>query len=429
MPLQLEIVSEHREILGDDHLRVFGEDGGTIGRSLHNDWILPDPERFISGQHATIDFQSGAYYLADVSSNGVYVNAEIEPLGKGNPRRLFHNDTLRMGDFEFQVTLDEGEDLEMPPPEPMTVVPDHIEQLVDEDSLKSGIQLLDEEAITGDADFQAALFGGPTKDKVTKDKKKSLDGQPNPFAPPPTKKQKSSASAAELLDSFMHGLGIERADMHPSTDPHEVLENAGRVLSEFVDGVSELLASRTAMKSMFRLDQTTVLPRHNNPLKLAENTRDSMMQLLIGKEGEYLGPVDAVREVCRDLKYHHDAILEAMVGAYQDFADRFDPSELQQNFDRTLDAKPLLKKMNQMKYWQLYCDLYPIMTQSGSGKFPHQFSEEFVRSYEKNVAEFKRLDRKTERSAARTKTEAPNESYDAPELVDQTDDAAYVDQY
>jgi len=429
MPLQLEIVSDHQEILGDDHIRVFSEDGGTIGRSLQNDWILPDPDRYISGRHATIDFQSGAYYLADVSSNGIYVNDEIEPLGKGNPRRLFHNDRLRMGDFEFLITLDEGESLDMPPPEPMTVVPDHIEQLVDEDSLKSGIQLLDEEALTGDADFQAALFGGPTKKQAAKEKVKPIESQPNPFAPPPTRQQQTTAEAAELLDSFMLGLGIDRADMHPSTDPHEVMENAGRVLSEFVDGISELLASRTAMKSLFRLDQTTVLPRHNNPLKLAENTRDSMMQLLIGKEGEYLSPVDAVREVCLDLKHHHDAILEAMVIAYQDFADRFDPSELQQNFDRTLDANPLFKKMNQMKYWQLYCDLYPIMTQSGSGKFPHQFSEEFVRSYEKNVADLKRLDRKTGRSMASTIVEATNDTFGDDEMIDQTEDATYADPY
>jgi len=429
MPLQLEIISEHREILDDDHLRVFREDGGTIGRSLQNDWILPDPDRFISSLHATIDFQGGAYYLADISSNGVYVNDEIEPLGRGNPRRLFHNDKLRMGDFEFHITLDEGEGLDMPPPEPMTVVPDHIEQLVDEDSLKSGIQLIDDEALTGDADFQAALFGGPSKDNAAEEKKKRADIQPNPFAAVPTKAQQTNTNAAELLDSFMQGLGIERADMHPSTDPHKVMENAGRVLSEFVNGVSDLLASRTAMQSMFRLDQTTVVPRHNNPLKLAENTRDSLMQLLIDKESEYQSPVDAVREVCRDLKYHHDAILEAMVGAYQDFADRFDPSELQQNFDRTLDAKPLLKKMNQMKYWQLYCDLYPIMTQSGSGKFPYQFSEEFVRGYKKTVAEFKRLEGKAGAPIASGTVEAPNESYDVEELVDQTEDATYADQY
>ncbi len=430
MPLQLEIVSEHKEIVADDHVRVFREDGGTIGRSLENDWILPDPDRFISGKHATIDFQSGAYYLADVSTNGVYLNEDEEPLGQGNPRRLFHGDRLRMGDFEFEVTLDEGQDLEMPPPLPMTVVPDHIEQLVDEASLKSGIQMLDEEEITGGDAFQAALFGETVKEDDAP-QNEQVNDQPNPFEAGPSKEEQKMIDAAHLLDSFMKGLDISRAEIHPSTDPLEVMENAGRVLKEFVDGTSDLLASRTSLKSMFRLDQTTVLPRHNNPLKLAENTRDSMMQLLVGKEGEYLCPVDAVREVCRDLKFHHDAVLEAMIGAYQEFADRFDPDELQQNFDKTLDGKPIFKKMNQLKYWQLYCDLYPIMTQPGSGRFPHQFSEEFVRCYEKQLAEFKRLDRNgnSQKSRKPQSDLPPLPANDDGELVDQTDEATYADQF
>ena len=87
MPLELKIVTEHADLVGDDSVREFHENGGTIGRSLHNDWILPDPDRFISGRHATIDFKGGIYYLADTSSNGVYVNKEIEPIGQGNPRR------------------------------------------------------------------------------------------------------------------------------------------------------------------------------------------------------------------------------------------------------------------------------------------------------------------------------------------------------
>ena len=430
MPLQLEIVSDHKDILGDDFVRVFHEDGATIGRSLENDWILPDPDRFISGKHATIDFQSGAYYLADVSSNGVYLNGAAEPLGKGNPRRLFNGDKIRMGDFEFVVTLDEGEDLDMPPPQPMTVVPDHIEQLVDEESLRSGIKLLDEEEIAGSNVFEKALFGKPSEEEAEADSDK-MDNQPNPFAPPPSAEEQEREAVEKLLDAFMRGLGISRTDIHPSTNPLEVMENAGRVLKEFVDGTTDLLASRTALKSMFRLDQTTVLPRHNNPLKLSENTRDSMMQLLVGKEGEYLAPVDAVREVCRDLKFHQDAVLEAMISAYQEFADRFDPDELQQNFDRTLDGKPLIKKMNQLKYWQLYCDLYPIMTQPGSGRFPHQFSEEFVRSYEKQIAEYKRLDRgnTTQRFEKPLPELPPLPANDDGELVDQTAEASYADNF
>ena len=428
MPLQLQIVSEHEDMLEEDATRVFGEDGGTIGRSLESDWILPDPQRYLSAKHATIDFQSGAFYLADVSTNGVYVNDEEEPLGKGNPRRLFSGDRLRMGDFSFAVGLDEGQGLDMPPPEAMSVVPDHIEQLVQEEILKSGVQLLDEEAITGDAEFESALFG--VQEEIKAEKKDAQMNKPNPFAPAPSEAQKTAMDTAQLLDAFMKGLDITRAEIHPSTDPLEVMENAGRVLKEFVDGTTDLLASRTALKSMFRLDQTTVLPRHNNPLKIAENTRDSMMQLLVGKEGEYLGPVDAVREVCRDLKFHQDAVLEAMVSSFIEFADRFDPVELQQNFDKTLKKKPLFSAMNQLKYWQLYCDLYPIMTQAGSGKLPHQFGEEFVRSYEKHLAEYKRLERKGDSQKVRPVSDhVPQETYDVEELVDQTEEAGYGDQF
>lgn len=429
MPLQLQIVSKHEDILEEDCTRVFAEDGGTLGRSLESDWILPDPHRYLSGKHATIDFQSGAFYLADVSTNGVYVNDEEEPLGKGNPRRLFSGDRLRMGDFSFVVGLDEGQGLDMPPPEAMSVVPDHIEQLVQEDILKSGVQLLEEEALTGDAEFESALFGVEEKDESEK-KDAQMNNQPNPFAPRPTKPQQAALNTAKLLDAFMKGLDITRAEIHPSTDPLEVMENAGRVLKEFVDGSTELLASRTALKSMFRLDQTTVLPRHNNPLKVAENTRDSMMQLLVGKEGEYLGPVDAVREVCRDLKFHQDAVLEAMISSFIEFADRFDPDELQQNFDKTLKKKPLFNKLNQLKYWQLYCDLYPIMTQAGSGKLPHQFGEEFVRSYEKNLAEYKRLETRGDSQKVRPVVDhIPQETYNVDELVDQTEEAGYGDQF
>ena len=428
MPLQFEIVSKHEDILEEEYTRVFGEDGGTIGRSLESDWILPDPHRYLSGKHATIDFQSGAYYLADVSTNGVYVNDEEQPLGKGNPRRLFNGDKLRMGDFSFVITLDEGQGLQMPPPEAMTVVPDHIEQLVQEDVQKSGVQMLDEEALTGDAEFESALFGVPQKDDA--DQQDAQMNKPNPFAPPLSKEHQAAINAANLLDAFMKGLDISRAEIHPSTDPLEVMENAGRVLKEFVDGSTELLASRTALKSMFRLDQTTVLPRHNNPLKLAKNTRDSMMQLLVGKEGEYLSPVDAVREVCRDLKFHQDAVLEAMISAFLDFSDRFDPLELQQNFDKTLKKKPLFNALNQMKYWQLYCDLYPIMTQAGSGKLPHQFAEEFVRAYEKNISEYKRLERKGDSQKVRPVLDhIPQETVNAEELVDQTEEAGYADQF
>lgn len=388
MALQLEIVSEHRDIVGDDAVREFRETGGTIGRSLQNDWILPDPDRFISGRHATIDFKGGIYYLLDTSSNGVYINGDCEPIGKGNPRRLFNGDRIRFGDFEMVVSIDSGEDLEMPESSAESVVPDNIEPLVPEDSLKTGVELLDAEEITGDDDFCAVLVGDSSETSIVQ----KLDADDDKFDSAQSKSQIATTQTdADLLDSFLDGLGISRSELHDSVDYSELMQNAGKVMREFVEGTSRLLVSRANLKNTFRLDQTTILPRHNNPLKLSVKTADSIKQLLIGKEGEYLGPQDAVREVCRDLLFHQDAFLDAMKEAFVEFADRFDPDELQQGFDKNLGTGPLSKIMGKKKYWDLYCDVYPIITEKSGGDFPQKFAEEFVTAYERQISEYQRL--------------------------------------
>jgi type VI secretion system FHA domain protein len=400
MPLKLKITSAHKNLMGDDHVCEFAAGGGTIGRALHNDWILPDPDRFISGQHATIDFRSGAYYLADTSTNGVYINDEDEPIGKRHPRRLFDGDRLRMGDFLIAVSVDEGEDLAIPAAPPHTAT-NHLELMVPEEPNKSGIQLLDEEEITGDAAFQSTLFGKRTQ-RMVRTPAAPVKAEPRPAAKPrPVRRHADTGSltAEELFDEFLNGLGIARAELHPSADPAEIMLNAGQVLREFVGGVVELLISRTNLKSMFKLDQTTVLPHHNNPLKLSSNTEATLKQLLIGREGEYLGPLASVREACRDLKFHHDALAEGMSTAFLEIIDRFDPAELQEHFDRSINRKPLLDAFTKLKYWQLYCDFYPSVTEPGPAGLPQLFGDEFVQAYEKRLADCKRNERKDSEAA------------------------------
>lgn len=397
MALQLKIVSEHRKLVGNDAEREFHEEGGTIGRSLKNDWILPDPDRYISGRHATIDHKAGMYYLLDTSSNGVYINDEIEPLGKGNPRRLFDGDRLRMGDFEFVVSLDSGESLAMPlDPEP-SVVPDQVQPFVEEVPLKTGVKLIDEEEMTGDDEFQSVLFGDspdtPSPEPPPKPKAKPAANDEKPARKKRKKKQALSVSAEDLFDSFLDGLGITRAELHPSINRPDMMLKAGAVMREFVAGIIKLLAARANLKNTFRLDQTTLLPQQNNPLKFSESPSDLIKQLLVGEEGDYLGAKDAVHEVCQDLLNHQNAFLDAMNSAFIEFADRFEPDELQEGFDRALSGNSMFSFANKSKYWDLYRDLYPIMTEKGGGRFPQMFGEEFVRAYERQVAEYQRHDR------------------------------------
>lgn len=390
MGLVIEVTSEQKDMLGDDSVRHFSGSGGTIGRSLQNDWILPDPDRYISGRHAMIDCRSGAYYLVDVSTNGIYVNKDSAPLGKGNTRRLFDGDRLRMGDWEFLVRIDEGEELDVPEFLPESALLPELEQRIPAEEQKSGIMLLDEEELTGNDAFQAALFGEAPKPA----------GRParHHRSKPIIDADDTGTSAAingsdDLFDAFLEGLGVDPGDVHPSVDRREAMTNMGRILRELVAGVTDLLICRTNVKNMFRLDQTTVLPRRNNPLKLAASVEDSLMQLLVGKDGEYLAPIDAVKEVCRDLRLHHDGVVAAMSAAISDFLDRMEPDELRESFDQSVGRAAIFKPVNQIKYWQMYCDLYPILVQQGSGPFPQQLGEDFVRAYEKHIAEGRRLDR------------------------------------
>src|SRR3984893_8589804 len=108
MTLRLRIVSDHRRVLGDRSSIVFSVDGGTIGRSADNDWVLPDPLRYVSAHHARVEFRDHRFYLQDVSTNGVFVNDELEPLSRSSPdgSALRNGDVIRLGDYQIVAALE-----------------------------------------------------------------------------------------------------------------------------------------------------------------------------------------------------------------------------------------------------------------------------------------------------------------------------------
>src|SRR5271157_1469989 len=119
MTLRLSVVSEHAIRLGQHSTKVFGVHGGTIGRGTDNAWILPDPDRYLSGKHVRIDFRAGAYVLVDTSSNGTYVNGAQVPLGKYHDYPLKDGDYIRLGEYELLVSIDKSNDF---PPEEGAIV-------------------------------------------------------------------------------------------------------------------------------------------------------------------------------------------------------------------------------------------------------------------------------------------------------------------
>ena len=106
MAIKLRVISEQYRELGEDRSRVFGVNGGSVGRAPDNDWILPDVRRVVSGHHFVVQYHSGKYWLRDISTNGVYVNDAGEPASTVGRVELHDGDRLRLGDYELLVSVD-----------------------------------------------------------------------------------------------------------------------------------------------------------------------------------------------------------------------------------------------------------------------------------------------------------------------------------
>lgn len=99
--------------MGAARSRTLSAGSLLIGRSPVCDWVLPDPERVVSGRHCRIDAEPNRFVLTDLSTNGVFLGEAGEPLGPGGVAELRDGQMLRLGDARILVALS-GETGEAP---------------------------------------------------------------------------------------------------------------------------------------------------------------------------------------------------------------------------------------------------------------------------------------------------------------------------
>ena len=111
MHLVLDVTSFQKALMGTGSRHVFDETGGLIGRGRRSDWVLPDPDRFVSGTHAEISFDGDRFYITDVSTNGIFLNDSSVPLGRGARWPISSGDRMALGDFEIVARIDDESDV------------------------------------------------------------------------------------------------------------------------------------------------------------------------------------------------------------------------------------------------------------------------------------------------------------------------------
>jgi type VI secretion system protein len=418
MALRLRVVSDHASRLGEQSTRVFGVHGGTVGRSTDNEWILPDPERYLSGKHARVDFRAGNYILVDTSSNGTYINGAQVPLGKYHDYQLKDGDYIRLGEYELLVSIDKSNDF---PPEESAIVaydgqsPSSAVKKSTADDLGADLDLSEllepSDLLSGDSGVRPRdAYGQALSGRSGPPSQPSLEAEVDASGTPwhmmtrPLKVEGTKGEGARAegsagsaipaargsnpvlfdgdfdvgLTAFCRGAGIDPQNL-TSEARGAALQLAGQLLREAVLGLMDLNQNRNEFRNRFRIS-----PPANDgpesPLNFSRGVDEALVRLLTTLSTR-AGSVEAIRQNFRELKAQNTASLTATRAAFEEFLGRVDPKELEERFERAT-KRGVFGSANKSKYWDLYAEMFPGLVQRPADGFPHLFTETFAKAYE-----------------------------------------------
>src|ERR1700674_1133029 len=418
--LRLRIVSDQRRSLAERSSATFSVEGGTIGRSADNDWVLPDPARYVSAHHARVQFREGHFYLQDVSTNGVYVHDDMEPLAKpgSSGYRLADGDMLRMGEYHIVAAL-EALEARQAQAAAAAAVPTSIHGLrplgsaVDHDiGAPLDLQELLLPANDTDSVLPVNAYGQSIDSGRVRALARTQEAQQMPeaapeFLPPDSPDPQSfgrrmarlaeavgrepkigaSAIAPEDvrtgLEAFCRGAGIEPERL-PAEAQVRLLHLAGRLFREALVGFKDLERIRSETRNRYRIESPPQEPDDPRPSLADSMVEELLIALFVHHEGRRLDSVQWLREAVAEAKLHETAPALATRAAFVEFLDRLDPAELEARFERAA-RRGKARSADKAQYWELFTTFYRNLIEMPADHLPHTFVEAFAAAYKEYV--------------------------------------------
>ena len=204
-----------------------------------------------------------------------------------------------------------------------------------------------------------------------------------PAAPPATASPAAlAADAARLLAAFQEGAGVPGLDL--GRDPEAAMREAGMVFRAMVEGLRQVLISRAAIKNEFRVEQTMLRARDNNPLKFSVTDEDAVAALLQSGRPGYKPPLASAREAFDDVRSHEMAVMAGVQTALMGLLRRFEPAALEKRLSAgMLDS--ILPAARRARTWELFCGTYQEIVREAEDDFQSVFGREFARAYHAQV--------------------------------------------
>ena len=254
-----------------------------------------------------------------------------------------------------------------------------------------------------DRDLLADLHGSVPPHVADKQPPKSDPAPPGPppqLAPPLVAAPVRSVAAVpteasalrgdgDLLAAFLAGAGLP--DARPA-DPVATMQRLGETYRALVAGLRAVLIARASIKSEFRIEQTMIQARGNNPLKFSANDDDAMAALLgVGRRTD-VAPARAVGDALRDIRLHELASMAAMQSAVRALLQGLGPDTVRGSVEQG-GGKSLLPNQNKARAWEAYEALHGRVVKALSDDFDSVFGKAFARAYEDAFDELAARDR------------------------------------
>ena len=372
MALKLTVISEQRAQLGSSASIVFGVGGGSIGRAHDNDWVLPDPQRYLSAHHARVKFRNGKFYLSDTSTNGVFINDANEALGRRSAYVLRDGDRLRLGDYDVGVSID-GERAEaLEASEVFPVNPQGAAGQLAPGSKDIGADFSMRELLRPDPEASGAARLTEDPGLLAFDRSDRSDRVPAARTPAPGARSEQRAGLSDPasdMEAFCRGAGIEPKSF--AADSHaRLLHLAGLMLREALVGLKGLTLAQRDMR-----DRNQIEVGREDPQRIGLSglpVEDLLLRLLQGHDAHQLDAVQWLRETLASTRRHDQAATRALRAALAEFLARLDPEVLAPTASqRTLGDAELAALRER----------FLSITDMATGELPHLFMESFARHF------------------------------------------------
>lgn len=341
--------------------------GATIGRSPACDWTLTDPDKFVSSRHCEIRWRDGHYEMADLSTNGTFLNGSVERMPPEH--RIADGDVFQIGRYQIQAALSEATMTEAPEarPEPAaTVAVDHeATMFVPSEQLWA--------KVTGGNEVDWARAGVGAGEPA----RETTMWQP---LPSDDAEQAPASEIDRLVGAFVSEAGLGAADIRQSSP--DTLLRAARLLRRLVSGLVVMVEARARAKAQMGAEATAFSPEGNNPIKFARTPEQALARLLSPAEPGFMEGERAVDDALVDLQAHQVATLRAMQGALRTALNRFSPDAIRRRAELKGLFARILPTARDAALWHNYEREFELVAQESDEAFLEVFAKQFRKAYE-----------------------------------------------